>query len=209
MKRIVRLVGVVLLAAVMGLAVYGFAAAGGDQPRPFKAQSFEVVTSEGILPGSTCPAFEVNSTGNGTGTHLGNFTIVRRHCFTPPDHPAFAGQVIHDGVYEISKDFRNEGIDRRRVFELAAGQFIRNREDIESVVRSYQPEVVFHLAGQVAMTTSIENPRLDFETNALGTFNLLEAVRRFAPGLLDRGRRQSGAAPLEARAESRSGRPAA
>jgi CDP-paratose 2-epimerase len=39
-------------------------------------------------------------------------------------------------------------------------------------------EVVFHLAAQVAVTTSVSNPREDFEVNALGTFNVLEAVRR-------------------------------
>lgn len=38
--------------------------------------------------------------------------------------------------------------------------------------------LVIHLAGQVAVTTSIENPRNDFESNALGTFNVLEAVRQ-------------------------------
>ncbi len=38
-------------------------------------------------------------------------------------------------------------------------------------------EVVFHLAGQVAVTASVTNPRRDFEVNALGTFNVLEAVR--------------------------------
>jgi len=38
-------------------------------------------------------------------------------------------------------------------------------------------DVVFHLAGQVAVTTSVLNPREDFEINALGTFNVLEAVR--------------------------------
>lgn len=38
-------------------------------------------------------------------------------------------------------------------------------------------DVVFHLAGQVAVTTSVKNPKEDFEINALGTFNLLEAVR--------------------------------
>jgi len=36
---------------------------------------------------------------------------------------------------------------------------------------------VFHLAGQVAATRSIADPRLDFETNVLGTFNILEAAR--------------------------------
>lgn len=37
--------------------------------------------------------------------------------------------------------------------------------------------LVLHLAGQVAVTTSVINPRVDFESNALGTFNVLEAVR--------------------------------
>lgn len=38
-------------------------------------------------------------------------------------------------------------------------------------------DVVFHFAAQVAVTTSVINPREDFEINALGTFNLLEATR--------------------------------
>ena len=37
---------------------------------------------------------------------------------------------------------------------------------------------VLHLAGQVAVTASVADPRLDFETNALGTLNVLEAMRR-------------------------------
>jgi CDP-paratose 2-epimerase len=40
---------------------------------------------------------------------------------------------------------------------------------------------VYHMAGQVAVTTSVANPREDFEDNALGTFNVLEAVRTTAP----------------------------
>lgn len=36
---------------------------------------------------------------------------------------------------------------------------------------------IYHLAGQVAVTTSVRNPRMDFEDNALGTFNALEAAR--------------------------------
>lgn len=38
-------------------------------------------------------------------------------------------------------------------------------------------DVIVHLAGQVAVTTSVVNPREDFEINALGTFNTLEAAR--------------------------------
>jgi len=38
-------------------------------------------------------------------------------------------------------------------------------------------EAIFHLAGQVTVTTSVLDPREDFEINALGTFNALEAAR--------------------------------
>ena len=58
---------------------------------------------------------------------------------------------------------------------------IRNAFDVERAVERFRPDMVFHLAGQVAMTTSIANPRLDFEINALGTLNLLEAVRARVP----------------------------
>ena len=57
----------------------------------------------------------------------------------------------------------------------------RNTNDVETVIKEVQPDYIFHLAGQVAMTTSISNPRLDYETNALGTFNLLDAVRKYSP----------------------------
>jgi CDP-paratose 2-epimerase len=39
-------------------------------------------------------------------------------------------------------------------------------------------DVVFHVAAQTAMTTSITNPAEDFEVNALGSFNVLEAARK-------------------------------
>lgn len=41
-----------------------------------------------------------------------------------------------------------------------------------------QNDIVFHLAAQVAVTTSVTNPREDFDINALGTFNVLEATRQ-------------------------------
>jgi CDP-paratose 2-epimerase len=38
-------------------------------------------------------------------------------------------------------------------------------------------DAIFHLAGQVAVTTSVKSPREDFEINVVGTLNLLEIVR--------------------------------
>jgi CDP-paratose 2-epimerase len=57
---------------------------------------------------------------------------------------------------------------------------IRNAFDVEAIVRQIKPDAIFHLAGQVAMTTSMENPRRDFEINALGSINVLEAARRYS-----------------------------
>jgi CDP-paratose 2-epimerase len=42
-------------------------------------------------------------------------------------------------------------------------------------------EIVFHLAAQVAVTTSVSNPQEDFSINALGTLNVLESARRQRP----------------------------
>src|SRR3989338_8382391 len=61
---------------------------------------------------------------------------------------------------------------------------IRSYNDVERVVSNIKPDVVFHLSGQVAMTTSLADPRLDFETNVVGGHNLLEAVRKHAPGAI-------------------------
>lgn len=58
---------------------------------------------------------------------------------------------------------------------------VRSTSPVAALVRSFRPDAVFHLAGQVAMTTSLRDPRRDFETNVIGGFNVLEAVRRFAP----------------------------
>lgn len=65
-------------------------------------------------------------------------------------------------------------------FQFVHGD-IRNQNDISRVILEFKPNAIFHLAGQVAMTTSIANLRMDFEVNALGTVNLLEAVRLYCP----------------------------
>ena len=58
---------------------------------------------------------------------------------------------------------------------------VRFNNQVKKIIKKVSPDVVFHLAGQVAMTTSIDNPRLDFEINTLGTFNMLEAIRKLCP----------------------------
>lgn len=58
---------------------------------------------------------------------------------------------------------------------------IRNYFDIEEIFKNNKFDVIIHLAAQVAVTTSVKNPREDFEINALGTFNILECIRNYNP----------------------------
>lgn len=59
-------------------------------------------------------------------------------------------------------------------FKLVRGD-IRDSNAVVKAAR--EADVIFHLAGQVAVTFSIVDPRSDFEINAFGTFNALEAAR--------------------------------
>ncbi len=56
----------------------------------------------------------------------------------------------------------------------------RNKNDVETTIKNGQFDAIFHLAGQVAMTTSIENPYKDFETNVCGAINVLDSVRKYS-----------------------------
>lgn len=55
---------------------------------------------------------------------------------------------------------------------------VRNAQQLLNVFKTHKPDLVLHLAAQVTMVTSVTNPREDFEINALGTFNVLEAMRK-------------------------------
>jgi CDP-paratose 2-epimerase len=61
-----------------------------------------------------------------------------------------------------------------KAFQLIVGD-IRDESSLTNSSRT--ADIIVHLAAQVAVTTSVTNPREDFEINALGTFNVLEAAR--------------------------------
>jgi len=54
---------------------------------------------------------------------------------------------------------------------------IRNFEPLKKVFEEFQPQVVFHLAAQAIVRRSFDDPRLTFDTNIMGTVNVLECVR--------------------------------
>lgn len=86
---------------------------------------------------------------------------------------------IFDSLYRQGSQSNLLWLREKGRFEFVHGD-IRNANDVQRVIQRIRPDAVFHLAGQVAMTTSIADPRMDFEVNALGTLNVLEAVRQHA-----------------------------
>jgi CDP-paratose 2-epimerase len=76
------------------------------------------------------------------------------------------------GVRANLEWLREEGRGR---IEFIQGD-VRDAAAVEAGTRG--AAAIYHLAGQTAVTTSVVEPREDFEINALGTFNVLEAARR-------------------------------
>ena len=57
---------------------------------------------------------------------------------------------------------------------------IEKFKKLSSIIKKIKPKLVIHCAGQVAVTTSVKNPRSDFNSNALGTLNVLESIRLYS-----------------------------
>jgi len=55
---------------------------------------------------------------------------------------------------------------------------VRDFGHLSAVMETHQPQIVFHLAAQPLVRLSYREPQLTYETNVMGTVNLLEAVRR-------------------------------
>jgi CDP-paratose 2-epimerase len=98
--------------------------------------------------------------------------------------------------YYLNKDYQVLALDNlSRVgseqnlkwLKTLEGRFIFKRIDIRNyislakVFKEFKPDLILHLAAQTTVTGSIINPREDFDINALGTFNVLEAMRNEIP----------------------------
>jgi len=87
---------------------------------------------------------------------------------------------ILDNFYRVGAKenivWLEESVSQKNLLEVIKTDI---RYDLKSLERAIsKSDVVLHLAAQVAVTTSVENPREDFEINALGAFNVLEVVRQ-------------------------------
>lgn len=87
---------------------------------------------------------------------------------------------VLDNLSRRGADRNLDWLRRRRNVGFTKAD-IRDAAAMDTTLGERGYDAVLHLAGQVAVTSSVANPREDFEINALGTLNVLEAVRRHSP----------------------------
>lgn len=85
-----------------------------------------------------------------------------------------------DNLSRKGTDLNLKFLSEKKNFEFYK-EDIRDFEKMAGIFKKRGPfDLIIHEAAQVAVTTSVINPRMDFEINALGTFNLLEATRLYS-----------------------------
>jgi CDP-glucose 4,6-dehydratase len=69
---------------------------------------------------------------------------------------------------------------RRKIYDIKGD--VRDKQALMRVMKKFKPEIVFHLAAQAMVRRSYKDPTFTFETNVLGTMNVLECIR-FCPSV--------------------------
>jgi GDP-4-dehydro-6-deoxy-D-mannose reductase len=96
----------------------------------------------------------------------------------------FVGRHLTRALAERSATVHGLGdVPPRSPLPLAGWRTARidDADSLRAAVAEIRPDVVVHLAGQASAGRSFEEPSETFRANAIGTWNLLEAVRREAP----------------------------
>ena len=83
--------------------------------------------------------------------------------------------------YDVNLKKSREDILKKYDKYISIRQNIEHPSALRSIFREYTPNIVVHLAAQAGVRYSIENPRAFLESNVIGTFELLEAAREYAP----------------------------
>ncbi|MEI7641351.1 MAG: GDP-mannose 4,6-dehydratase [bacterium] len=84
---------------------------------------------------------------------------------------------VFDNLSRRGSEWNLKWLKRHKKLQFVKGD-TRIYSDLLTLFKKHKDfDIVFHFAAQVAVTTSVTNPREDFEINALGTFNVLEAIR--------------------------------
>lgn len=88
--------------------------------------------------------------------------------------------VLADNFYRLGAKYNRAYLRER--FRLEVDYLdVRFRDQVNAYWAAHDADVILHLAGQVSLVASIQDPLYDFDANALGTLNVLEATRRFRP----------------------------
>src|SRR5437868_5362009 len=103
--------------------------------------------------------------GSNWANHVLNTSNARVHIFD---------NLSRQGVHRNLEWLRQEARDPERL-KITVGD-IRDAAAVQKAVQGATE--VYHFAAQVAVTCSVADPRHDFEVNALGTLNILEAARK-------------------------------
>jgi CDP-paratose 2-epimerase len=88
--------------------------------------------------------------------------------------------VVIDDLSRAGSSANLEWLRTLGAFDFHRVDLRDDRRLAETIRQHADAARVLHLAGQVAVTSSVRDPRADFEVNAFGTFNLLECVRASA-----------------------------
>jgi len=103
------------------------------------------------------------------GTYLSKFLLEK-------------GYEVFGLVYKKNRDYLENlehlGVDKR--IEIIKGD-IRDQDDLNSLIRKIRPDEVYNLAAQSFVGTSWEQAKMTTEINAIGTLNILNAIKNYAP----------------------------
>ena len=96
-------------------------------------------------------------------------------------------EVIGVGLnpYSERDNFVLSGIGEKIKVDIRAD--IRDRQKMKEIFMEYQPDIIFHLAAQPLVRLSYDIPVETYETNVMGTINIMEAIRSLNDSIRSRG----------------------
>lgn len=111
------------------------------------------------------------------GSEVVNYFALRNHQIIGMDNNMRADFFGPDGDTRWNQQRLEADFSNFRHFEID----IRDRKQVLEFIKSQRPEVIVHTAAQPSHDLAASRPFDDFDVNAVGTFNLLEACRQFCP----------------------------
>ena len=124
------------------------------------------------------------------GRHLLNHIIDlnSRNCTGTENNPASSRlEILGADIY--TKGFNTEDFLKGAKFKCAGGYYkidvleidLRNKKDVKSLINSFMPDAIYHLAAQSSVSDSWKNPVETFEMNVFGGINIFESAVKYCP----------------------------